>query len=287
MLLPDLDMEREEFTSQDEDGEEIWTDEAEKFFLSLTDAVVNIDRAIKSSGDVTPEPDWARLPGLRLAKETEIVDAIASATSEMEKLQSRIEKLEDDLNNAKLIKGLLYEKGKMLEKAVLEALKSLGFEARPFKDGSSEFDVVFEAEDGRLIGEVEGKDGKPINISKLRQIAMNVHEDLERAEISIPAKGVLFGNSFRLQPLNERGEPFTEKCLSASSVSSTALVYTPDLYAAAKYLMENEDQAFAEECRRRIIGSVGRVIFPVPPAAAALTPAIEEDILEQTTGVRS
>jgi hypothetical protein len=57
--------------------------------------------------------------------------------------------------------------------------------------------VVFESEEGRLIGEAEGKDNKAINVDKLRQLSMNIHEDIQREEVTTPAKGVLFGNGYR------------------------------------------------------------------------------------------
>jgi hypothetical protein len=53
--------------------------------------------------------------------------------------------------------SLLYEAGKPLERAVLRALKALGFKATPFTEDGSEFDAVFSAPEGRFIGEVEGK----------------------------------------------------------------------------------------------------------------------------------
>ncbi len=92
----------------------------------------------------------------------------------------------------------MFEKGKLLENVIIEALRLLGFKAVPYKDSTSEFDVVFESDQGRLIGEAEGKDTKAVNIDKLRQLAMNVHEDLQREDVSSPAKPVLFGNGFRL-----------------------------------------------------------------------------------------
>jgi hypothetical protein len=48
--------------------------------------------------------------------------------------------------------------------------------------------VVFESEEGRLIGEAEGKDNKAINVDKLRQLSMNIHEDIQREEVTTPAK---------------------------------------------------------------------------------------------------
>ncbi|MEH6555337.1 hypothetical protein, partial [Pseudoalteromonas tetraodonis] len=163
------------------------------------------------------------------------------------------------------LRNLLFEKGKPLEYAILDALKIIGFEVSQFDDGKSEFDAVFESKEGRLIGEAEGKDNKAINIDKLRQLAMNIHEDLERDEVDEPAKPVLFGNSYRLQPIDERPEPFTTKCISAATTSSTALVFTPDLFHIAKYLKDKRDARYATKCRKAILTSIGKVNFPDVP----------------------
>jgi hypothetical protein len=53
---------------------------------------------------------------------------------------------------------------------------------------------------------------------------------LSYTRVTKPAKPVLFGNAFRLVNLCDRADPFTEKCLSAAETSSTALVFTPDLF---------------------------------------------------------
>ena len=68
------------------------------------------------------------------------------------------------LNEAGSIRALLYEQGKPLERAVRNSLRVLGFSAVPFNESDSEFDVIFEAPEGRCLGEVEGKDSKAINI---------------------------------------------------------------------------------------------------------------------------
>jgi len=171
----------------------------------------------------------------------------------------------DELKDAARLRNLLYEKGKPLEYAILDALKILRFNTSQYDDGESEFDAVFVSSEGRLIGETEGKDRKAINIDKLRQLALNIHEDLEHEDVESPAKAVLFGNAFRLEPLNEREEPFTKKCISASSTSSAALVYTPDLFEVALYLSDNKDAKFATRCRKAILSTVGRVQFPDIP----------------------
>jgi hypothetical protein len=166
------------------------------------------------------------------------------------------------LNAAGAFRALLFEKGKPLERAIIEALRLIGFQAAPFKDSGSEFDVIFESAEGRLIGEAEGKDNKAVNIDKLRQLAMNIHEDLQREEVTSPAKPVLFGNGYRLKPLPERPNPFTDKCDSAAAASSTALVFTPDLFPPIQYLVTQPDADYARKCREAILSTVGRVTFP-------------------------
>lgn len=96
---------------------------------------------------------------------------------------------------------------------------------------------------------------------------MNIHEEVQRECVSAPAKAVLFGNGFRLQPLQERGDPFTEKCHSAAATSSTALAFTPDFLRPVRYLLGTSDTGYAAACRAAVLGSVGRVFSPAPPAS--------------------
>ena len=92
----------------------------------------------------------------------------------------------------------MFETGKQLESAILEALRILGFAADGFSDSQSEFDAVFTDPSGaRLLGEAEGKNDKAVNIDKLDQLDRNVQEDFtKRDDSTVYAKGVLFGNAF-------------------------------------------------------------------------------------------
>ena len=94
---------------------------------------------------------------------------------------------------------------------------------------------------------------------------MNIHEDLERGEVNKPAKAVLFGNAYRLEPVKDRSDPFTTKCTSAAERSSTALIFTPDLFLIARYLSDKKDTRFATKCRKAILSMGGRVKFPDLP----------------------
>ncbi|AJI52601.1 hypothetical protein [Francisella philomiragia] len=261
VCLPDIDFYPPNFF----DEEDEWTPEARQFSSKLIKNIVSLDRSVRSTGELTPEPDWAKGDEYRLKEEVKSDHVLLKIEEKLEEIQAEKEAVLDKLNDIRRLRNLLFEKGKPLEYAILDALKIIGFSVSQFDDGESEFDAVFESKEGRLIGEAEGKDNKAINIDKLRQLALNIHEDLERDEVESPAKAVLFGNAFRLLPLNERSEPFTAKCNSAATTSSTALVFTPDLFYVAKYLSDKRDSRFATKCRKAIISSVGRVEFPKVP----------------------
>lgn len=258
VLLPNIDFQPDEFyTDEDE-----WTDRACQFSARLVSALVALDRSLKSSGELTPEPGWTQSTNYELESEREVRGQLLVLEQQFETLQRTKEALLDQINQQGRLRHLLYEKGKPLEAAIIDALRILGFSASPFKESDSEFDVVFESPEGRLIGEAEGKDSKAINIDKLRQLAMNIYEDLQRETVMVPAKGVLFGNAFRLSPIAERQTPFTEKCIAAAHTSSTALIATHDLFQIARFLANGDDPAFATACRDSIIKGVGIVTFP-------------------------
>jgi hypothetical protein len=154
----------------------------------------------------------------------------------------------------------------------MEVLRLMGFSAESFQDTESEFDVVFVSAEGRFLGEVEGKDSKAINIDKHSQLERNINEDFEREEVTEHAHGVLFGNAYRLTPLIERGDFFTDKCISAAKRMGTALVRTPDLFEVGRYLRSSQDEEFAARCRNSILNTKGGIVcFPTVPQG---TPAV-------------
>lgn len=261
ILLPDIDFYPEEFMNE----EDKWTQEAKQFGSRFIKSIVSLDRALRNSGELTPEPDWANEIEFKLTSENSAINKLLNVETKLEAIQAEKELILDQIKDFKRLRNLLFEKGKPLEFSILDALKIMGFEVSQFDNGESEFDAVFQSKEGRLIGEAEGKDNKAVNVDKLRQLSLNIHEDLEREEVEVPAKAVLFGNSYRLLPLSERNDPFTTKCVTASKTSSTALVFTPDLFIVAKYLSDKKDARFATKCRKAILGSIGRVEFPSVP----------------------
>ncbi|MCG9628781.1 hypothetical protein L1D34_28655 [Vibrio mediterranei] len=276
ILLPYMDLEDEDFTDEiehDDEWETCWSEKGIQFGAKLVASLIGVDTQLRKSSEKTVEPDWAKSDEYVFTKETELRQEVQVLNEQIAQLDEEKSQCLEELEGAGALRGLLYETGKALEASILVGLKILGFQAENYEDDTKEFDVVFESSEGRLIGEAEGKDNKAINITKLRQLALNLHEDLERDEVSSPAKGVLFGNAYRLKPLNERQQPFTDKCLLSSNTSSTALVHTPDLFSVVHYVLETNDLIFAESCRKALIETVGLVKFPaIPEVMSEISP---------------
>jgi hypothetical protein len=280
VLLPDIDFYAEEFLKEKGDAQH-WTPAATQFAARILSAVVNLVKALHSTGEITPEPPWAANSDYILPQEQRLNQELFVAEKAIENARKVKDTILENLKSSRRLRDLLYEKGKPLENAIIDSLTVMGFRAESFKDFNSEFDVVFESDEGRLIGEAEGKDSKAINVEKLRQLAMNIHEDLQREEVTKPAKGVLFGNGFRLSPLNERDTQFTEKCISAAQSSSTALLATAELFRAVRSLLTNPNEDYAKSCRKAILDGIGVVSLPQSQDAETHEP------VEQITGVES
>ena len=237
LLLPDIDFEADEFFTNHAQPKS--TQKGIEFSARFIEAVVALDRNLKSQSEVTPEPTWATNSIFATRIETHLQEELLQVEGTIERAASEKLEIQGKLADAGVLRGLLYETGKRLESSILEALRILGFRAASYQDSQSEFDAVFESAEGRLLGEVEGKDVKAINIEKLRQLSLNIHEDLRRDTVTSPAKGILFGNGFRLSPPDQRGCQFTEKCISSSTSIGIGLVATSDLFECARYVLES------------------------------------------------
>jgi len=271
ILLPILKYDKAKFT-QTKEGKDYWTKEAAIFGENLHIAFREIDKILGTARQLTPPPDWVREPHYRLSIERELESSITGLGKQLEELQKQRADLSSTLGKAGTLRRLLFEKGVALEEAILEALDILGLKAQRFKNAESEFDAVFEWKGRRFIGEAEGKDSKAIAIDKMSQLERNLNEDFAREEVKDYAKGILFGNAFRLQQPSERPGFFTEKCASAAVRIKSALVRTPDLFLVAKYVKESGDSTYGEECIEAILRAEGTVVeFPTAPTTPEST----------------
>jgi hypothetical protein len=269
ILLPPIrEWPESSFEYDEEEDDNVWTKTGIAFMNRLSSALVDIDRAVRGNRETTPPPAWTRRAEYQMKREATLQKKVSDATKKIEQLQATRSSLNLELLNEGNLRGLLYETGRPLEDAILEALSILGFEAERYEDGESEFDAVFSSPEGRFLGEAEGRDNRAIAIDKLSQLERNLQEDFAREEVSDFAKGVLFGNAFRLRPLDERTEFFTEKCFTSAKRAKVVLVRTTDLFRVAKHLKENKSEAFARKCRESLMATEGEVVvFPEPPSS--------------------
>lgn len=213
---------------QDEDEE--WNDQG----LLAGRKFLNFFLFLKEFGSqrqgVEVLPEWVFDSGLRLPDEKRREIEIRDISEKIADLEAQKTTAQSALAEYVSPKALLYSKGPKLELAVRAALTELGYRAENFAEGDLEFDAMFSVGGKRCLGEVEGKDAKPIDVAKISQLSRCLNEDFDRAEISEFAKGILFGNPFRMTPLAERPEGFTNKVVIAAERSAISLVYTYQIF---------------------------------------------------------
>ncbi len=263
VLLPYFDL--PEMTEID-DGEEVWTKDAIKISTIVLKHMVSIDKTLKTETEATPKPSW--LEEITLPAQVTSIDLqIDGLKTKISEIETQIE--EEQKKKKQLLKytNLLFENGELLEEAITEVLVLIGYKVENFRKGDLEIDhIIVGPNNIRMIGEAEGKDTSAVNISKFRQLETNINEDFDRDEVEEPAKGVLFGNGFRLTKPDQRESQFTEKCLTNAKRLGTALIRTSDLYGVALYLLESpSDDKFKEKCRDAIESTNGEIVcFPKP-----------------------
>lgn len=235
-----------------------------KFGNTLIKVLFDIDKKLKNINSETSPPEWVNEESFVLKSEKSIISDISKLDAQIESLKKQKNDLTITLKDESSMKKLLYGKGKELEAEVIKALTILGFNAENYTDSSSEFDVIFNYDSIFLLGEIEGKDSKPINMDKIRQLNGNIEEYYIKNQQA--PKAVLFGNANRLEsPINRR-EFFTDHCTGFADLRSILLVKTTDLFNIIKYIKENNDEQYIANCRECILNKEkGLIEFPPIP----------------------
>ncbi len=270
VMLPYLEFDE---LTESKNGKEIWTKEAIQLGKNFTSFIIDLNDKLLDNQDKSIKPIWLQDRKYQLKVEPEIEKQIDKNNDKINKLTDENSALKQKIEDETLIKNLVYETGKPLEKAVIKALEILGYEAENYADGKLELDAVIVSPEGvRFIGECEGKDKKDIDISKFRQLTDSLAEDFEREDVKEKAKGIIFGNPQRLLDIDERTLDFTEKCRNGAMREGVALIKTYDLFFIAKYLLENKDEKLKKLCRDSITNQMGRIVqFPDLPKARITT----------------
>lgn len=250
-----------------DETKEVWSKQDLQLGHQFISALTSLDNSIKAGCTKTPTPDWVKLDDYKFSKEKLLIKKIEQIENNISKLEIEKSKAIEELEATCKLRDLLYEQGTALEASIIDALKLFKFQADSHDDGMNEFDAIFFCDEGRCLGEAEGKDNKEINIAKFSQLERKLSEDFEIEDVDKHAKGVMFGNPHRLAEPSKRVKLFTAKCISAAKRIDAALVHTPDLFEPARYLKEIDDPKFAKLCRDAILNTKGDIVkFPKVPS---------------------
>jgi hypothetical protein len=217
---------------------------------------------IKLMGDkeVTPQPNWAKdilVPGQK-----ELISKITQINEQVDALEKERGTIIDANDKLERWKYLLYAKGKhQLEPVVQEALALIGCKVEPQPDKDSDGVVTFEH--GKALLEVGGSKGT-IKIDKIGELTKNMGNFISTQETTV--KGILVGNPFCEELLNNRPPKGSQKKLFATQLLETAeqqsitVLLSTDLYrAVSRILSDKLSKTEKQSLRERIFNGKGLV----------------------------
>lgn len=241
----------------------------EKDLTDLLNIIVEIDKNLNKEIIKTPKPQWLESNEIYSINISErIKSKLSNIDEEINNLNEKKEELNHNLEKEEQIKDLLFENGKPLENAIIEALRILDYEAKNVYIDNNEIDILAKSPEGDIFCcEAEGKDNKSIDITKFRQLSdnLNIYQDSHQNEY---AYAILFCNIYRKEKLENRPvEYFTEHCLQGAISNNFILIKTTDLFFVIRDIKNCNDNKKVEEykkkCREAILDSKGKIVdFP-------------------------
>lgn len=217
---------------------------------------------LKLLGDkeITPQPSWAKdilVPG-----QEELISKITQVNEQIDALETKGKILIDTNDKLEHWKYLLYEKGKhQLEPVVRNALALLGCKVEPQPDKDS--DGLLTCDYGTALLEVVGSDGT-IRIKKLGELLTNIGNFM--SEKGIKAKGILIGNPFCDEPLDNRPPKDSQKQLFAKELIESAeqqgitVLLSNDLYEVVCRILSGDlPETEKRSLQERIFKGMGLV----------------------------
>lgn len=242
----------------------------EEDFNDLLNIIVEIDKNLNKEIIKNPKPQWLENNvNYSINISENIKSELENIDKEINKLNENKEELNQNLEKEEQIKDLLFENGKPLENAIIEALRILDYEAKNKYIGNNEIDILATSPEGDIFCcEAEGKDNNAIDITKFRQLLDHIAIYKEHIEYKSNVNSILFGNAYRKEELANRPEEyFTGHCLQGSMLNNFILIKTTDLFFVIRDIKNCNDNIKVEEykkkCREAILNSKGKiVVFP-------------------------
>jgi hypothetical protein len=230
-----------------------------KYLEALTKAMDNI----KKDG-LKETPSWVE--DLALPTETRVATEIKTREEQIRKIQEEINQLRNRLGDSKSWRQLVYERDEALSRTVRRSMELLGFRAVEMKSSKGELGRLFQSPEGMVLCKVEGTDNAPIDKDQLLELFRTSADEMAQRDEEISA--LLVGNAFRLQPLSQRKEQFTDSVRKIARRHNLGLITSRDLYDAISYALSHpEDEEFKAQCRSAFIAPTGETIrIPRPPS---------------------
>jgi hypothetical protein len=223
----------------------------------LFGTIMQCCKIILGNNTKTPIPEWNNL--YKIPGEEDLTSKKSLLAEEIERLNQKMNEIVKQENELIEYKELLFEQGKPLENIVMKAFSLLDFHIGKYEDSDMEHDIILESDEGRIIGEIEGKDNDAISIYKLDQLSRVVDEDFHIR--GVYPEGILIGNAYRLKKPEERPECFTEKVIISAKRKNFGLLNTVELFNACVRVLENPtDDNLKKEMRIHVFKSLGEEI---------------------------
>lgn len=203
----------------------------------------------------TPEPKW--VDRIQLPGEASLKKQIAKEKQKLEVVEAEIKKLEDSLKEVEKHKRLLYATGQELQDICKTTLEEIGAKTKS-SDVTDEF--MIEVEDREALVEVKGNTGS-ITKDDLSQLIADLAQQIKVTDTPIIIKGILIGNAWRQEPLNERAtkDVFTRHVVQYAEAQNIGLLSTVELFKAYCKILEQPE--CSSEILDKLIGSKGIIRF--------------------------
>lgn len=199
----------------------------------------------------TQPPSW--VSEITVPGEASLKSNIVEQQQIIEQQHSKLNDLENRLEEVQSYKDLLFESGPKLQSIVKHTLSQLGAEIKP-SVVTDEFIISIKGKDALI--EVKGN-GKSINKGDLGQLITDIGEHV--TETGEEIQGILIGNAWRLLPLNDRGTKdkpiFPRNIVSIAENRNIGLISTTEIFKAFCYVLEKPE--FKDEILQQLINGRG------------------------------
>jgi hypothetical protein len=201
-------------------------------------------------------PEWAEL--YHIPGEQQLEQRINETAKRIRTAEREQKRLFQSYRELQRSKALLFEHGENLKRTVAESLRRMGFQIKPYADGSGL--LVLQTRFGKMLMDAAGRSG-PAQAGDLGLLLR--HAIFAQEEDGRIWKGLLVFNHYRLEdPSCHRPAAFPAEVVAQAREMKLGLLTAEGLYAAFCGVMQGS--MLREELEERLQRNVG--VIPMPSA---------------------